>query len=382
MMNTLTNIRKIAVVIPKYGLVGGVEKFVLELTERIAQNSHYEVHVFANKWKSDSDRITFHKIPIIIFPKFLSVISFAFFANRKIAKMDFDIIHSHERIFQADIFTMHGIPHKIWINEIRKKNYPSLFDYATMWVERCLLNNKKCQNFLAVSSLTKEKFLQEYNIDPEKLQIIHPGVNIDKFNKLNKQKCYKEVRKHFGINETDTVILFVGMNFEIKGLDNLMTAIAMTKSKCPNQNIKLLIVGKGKENKYRKLAYKLGINDDVIFAGVRTDVEQIYMACDIFSMLSKFDTFGMTVLEAMAASLPVIISENVGAKDLVRDGINGFVVAGDDINMIYSKIAFMLDKKNRKKMGQAAYETALENTWETLTEKVVTYFNQEIQREY
>ena len=111
----MTGILKgIAVVILRYGLLGGAEKFVLELTERIAFNKRYDLHVFANKWVSHSDRITFHKVPVITFPKFLTTISFAYFAGLKISKMNFDLIHTYDRIFDADIFTMHGIPHRIW----------------------------------------------------------------------------------------------------------------------------------------------------------------------------------------------------------------------------------------------------------------------------
>ena len=64
------------------------------------------------------------------------------------------------------------------------------------------------------------------------------------------------------------------------------------------------------------LAQNLGIKEQVIFAGIirREHLEKIYVASDAFSMLSKFDTFGMAALEAMAASLPVTISSNVGAK--------------------------------------------------------------------
>jgi len=120
-----------------------------------------------NKWQSNSDQITFHKVPIIRFPRFLTTISFAWFANRKISKMNFDLIHTHDRIFDADIFTMHGIPHRIWVHEVRKK-FMSLFDRATCWVERHLVNNTRCEKFLPVSSLTKEKLLQEYRIEPEK----------------------------------------------------------------------------------------------------------------------------------------------------------------------------------------------------------------------
>lgn len=112
---------KIAVVIPKYGLVGGGERFVRELTKRIAADHRYEVHVFANKWESQCDRITFHKIPIITFPKFLTTISFAWFVDYKTKNMNFDIIHAHDRIFHADLFTMHGVPHGFWVKKVRKK---------------------------------------------------------------------------------------------------------------------------------------------------------------------------------------------------------------------------------------------------------------------
>ena len=371
-----SKIYKIAVVVPKYGLVGGGERFVLELTERIAADHHYDVHVFANKWKQQSDRITFHKVPVISFPKFLTTISFAWFANRKIAEMNFDIIHTHERIFHADIFTMHSVPHRFWVKEIRRKNM-SLFDYGTSWVEKSLINDGKCRMFLPVSNVAKEKFLQEFNIDSRKVRIIHPGVDIDKFNKLDRKACCYEIRKQFGIKKTDTVILFVSMNFELKGLDNLMAAMALTKSKHPSEKLKLLVVGKGNEKKYGKLAQELGIKDDVIFAGVWKDnIEQIYIASDIFAMISQFDTFGIAVLEAMSASLPVIITGNVGAKDLVKNEINGFIVDREDIDLISSKIIFLLNRESRQNMAEEAYKEAMKNTWDAMAIKVLKIYDE------
>ena len=360
----MTNARKIAVVIPKYGLLGGAERFAYELTERLSLNEKYDFHVFANRWQSGSDRITFHKVPIIRFPKFFTTISFAYFTNRKISKMDFDLIHTHDRIFDANIFTMHGIPHHIWVHEVRKKSM-SLFDRATCWVEKCLINNTRCKRFLPVSNLTKKKFLQEYEIAPKKIQVIHPGVDIARFQKLDREHCRKEIREQFGIYPYDIVILFVSMNFEIKGLDYIMAAVGKAKASNPSHNIKLLVVGMGDYKKYSALAQKTGIKDSVIFAGVQKEnLEKIYLASDIFMMLSRFDTFGITVLEAMAASLPVIISGNVGAKDLVLEGINGFVIKNsDDAGKISKKIAALLKKETRIKMGQEAYKTALDNTW-------------------
>ena len=377
----IPNIHKIAVVIPKYGLVGGAEGFAAELTERIAQDRRFEVHVFANKWQKNSEDITFHRISIIAFPKFLTTISFAYFADRKISKMAFNLVHAHDRIFNADIFTMHGIPHRIWVREVRKKQ-TSLFDCATAWVEKKLVTNKRCRKFLAVSDLAKGKFLQEYReVDPDKVQVIHPGVDIQRFQGVDRQLYRQEIKRQFGIGLSDKVILFVSMNFDIKGLDKLMMGLAKFKSEYPSEKFRLLVVGKGDANKYGRLAQNLGIKDHVIFTGVvqKENLDRIYLACDIFSMLSKFDTFGMSVLEAMAASLPVIISGNVGAKDLVEEGVNGFVIENtDNADEIASRIVLMMDEEVRTRMGREAFKTALHNTWEVAVDRVLKVYEEEM----
>jgi len=368
-----SNRKKIAVVVPKYGLVGGGERFVLELTERLANVPGYEIHVFSNKWRSESDHITFHKIPIITFPKWLTSISFAYLANRKIAKMDFDLIHSHDRVFKADVVTLHSIPHRTWVSDIRQKRRLSLFDHGTSWTEQKMYTCSGCQMFLPVSNLVKIKLLETFKIDERKIRVIHPGVDIERFQSVNPYNR-QEIRTAFGISESDLLILFVGMNFEVKGLDSLLSAIALLKSEYHNDQAKVLVVGKGNNKKYKALAHKLGIGKQLIFSGVRNDIERIYQAGDILVMLSKFDTFGMVVTEAMSASLPVIISDNVGAKDLVIQGENGFVVDREDIDMTSSKINLMLNKEKRLEMGKKAHKTALNNTWEKMALKVLNVY--------
>ena len=364
---------KIAVVIPKYGLVGGAEGFAAELTERIARNDRYEIHVFANKWLKQSPRILFHKIPIISFPKFLTTLSFAYFTGRKITTMNFDLIHTHERIFQADLFTMHGIPHRIWVTEVRKKKM-SLFDVTTKWVEKCLVQSQRCQRFLTVSRLVKEKFFQEYGpVEGKRIQIVYPGVDAQRFQRLDRDECRNEIRRHWDIDAKDLVILFVSMNFEIKGLAELMAGLAKLKSKYPPQKFKLLVIGKGNVKKFRKLARQLGIQNHIRFLGVvhKEALDRIYLAGDIFIMLSKFDTFGIAVLEAMAASLPIAISENVGAKDIVKEGTNGFVLENmNSPDEICDKIGLLLNEELRSRMGDQALKTASRFTWEAAARKV------------
>ena len=94
-------------------------------------------------------------------------------------------------------------------------------------------------------------------------------------------------------------------------------------------------------------------------------------------MLSRFDTFGMVVLEAMAASLPVLVSDRVGAKDLVRDGINGFVVPADaGPEEIARRLASLLPEEVRERMGRAARETAREHTWDAAAARVAAIYEE------
>jgi UDP-glucose:(heptosyl)LPS alpha-1,3-glucosyltransferase len=143
----------------------------------------------------------------------------------------------------------------------------------------------------------------------------------------------------------------------------------------------VFVVGKGDYKKYGALAQKAGMKDNVIFAGVhRENLEKIYLASDIFMMLSRFDTFGMAALEAMAAFLPVIISSNVGAKDLVREGKNGFVIEDtNNADIICDRIGSMLDSKTRNIMAKEAYNTALNNNWDAVAKRVEDIYEKMLQ---
>ncbi len=361
--------QKIAVVIPKYGLLGGAEQFAAELTDRLISTTGFDFHVYANRWEKSAKPVTFEKVPIISFPKFLTTPSFAYFAGRSIERSNFSLVHSHERIFGADIFTLHGIPHRYWVHHIRRKRM-SLYDLATAWVEKKLVYAGNCKKFIAVSSLTKDIFLQEYSIAPELVEIIHPGVDLNDFVKQDKASVRQSIRRELGINSVDPVILFASMNFEIKGLDNIMFSLARLKAQ--NRRFKLIVAGKGNIKKYTRLAQETKIIEDVVFTGPvkKEKLIKMYLAGDFYIMLSKFDTFGMVVLEAMAAGLPAIISGNVGAKDLVQEGENGFVINDiADSDYIAAKIAFLCDEKMRRPLAEKACQTAMQNTWDQVAAK-------------
>ncbi|MFA6565086.1 MAG: glycosyltransferase family 4 protein [Verrucomicrobiia bacterium] len=372
---------RIAVIVPKYGLVGGAEQFVFELTERMAGKTPYEFHVFANQWKSaEGSRVVFHKVPMIRFPRFLRPLSFAWFARRLVARQRFDLVHAHDRVFQADLVSLHGAPHSFWVRDVRRKR-PSLFDRAMCAVERRMLGAGGSSLFFPTSSIALETFRREYAPLPGRWQVFSPGVDTARFSSPGREKCRAEIRGRYGIGASDFLVLFVGMNFELKGLDTIIAAVAKARAQRSAAEIRLLVVGRGDEEKYRGVARSHGIGNAVVFAGTQTGgIERYYRAADMFAMLSGFDTFGMVVLEAMAAGLPVIVSTNVGAKDVVEEGINGFVLPdGRDADAAADRIVRLLDGDRQRSMSAAASRSAAGHDWERRVAELAAAYESKLQ---
>ena len=229
---------------------------------------------------------------------------------------------------------------------------------------------------LPVSNLVKDKLLRLYDIPESRIRVIHPGVTIERFSALDRDACRQEVLGRHGLSQGDIIALFVGMNFEIKRLALVLEAVAELVGRGDRSSgLRVLVVGKGKKERYLNMARKLGIVERIIFAGVTREVEKYYLASDIFVMPSVFDTFGITVLEAMAAGLPVVITERVGAKDLIDSGIQGFVLGKTPSAFeISEKLAFLIDREARTKMGDRAREVALQNTWDKVADQVAEVY--------
>ena len=169
------------------------------------------------------------------------------------------------------------------------------------------------------------------------------------------------------------------MNFEVKGLDYVMQGLAALKRATGSPLPLLFVVGKGNEGHYRRMAEELGIGGHVRFSGVtgRENLDALYAGSDLFAMLSRFDTFGMAALDAMAAALPVVLSGNVGAKDLVRDGVNGFVVGNPaDSKAVAERFARLLDPGPRGRMGQEAFRTACGQSWDEVARRQIEIYRE------
>jgi UDP-glucose:(heptosyl)LPS alpha-1,3-glucosyltransferase len=190
-------------------------------------------------------------------------------------------------------------------------------------------------------------------------------VDIERFHPRNRQ-YREEIRKRNGIGD-EFVILFVSNNFRMKGLDYLIKALAKIKKE-DHPPFKLLILGRDQQEPYLRLAKKIGIFKEVIFAGSTNEPEKYYAAADLLVHPTFYDACSLTVLEGLASGLPVITTSSNGASGIINLRESGFVITDPrDDKILAQQITFFSDPKVREQALIAARSLAehysLEKNW-------------------
>jgi glycosyltransferase involved in cell wall biosynthesis len=165
-------------------------------------------------------------------------------------------------------------------------------------------------------------------------------------------------RQAHGIEPHATVLTHVGRFAVQKNHALLVEAFAQVHSDAP---LYLLLVGGGElENAVREQVAALGLQERVRFLGVRADVPAILNASDLFVLSSRWEGNPMSVMEAMAAGLPVVSTAVGGVPELVQEGVTGLLVPPDDAGALAQAMQALVDDPARRQaMGAAARQHAI-----------------------
>ena len=166
-------------------------------------------------------------------------------------------------------------------------------------------------------------------------------------------------RTALGLPESVPLALFAGdIRLPRKNLDTVLRALVHVPG------VHLAVVGTTKGSPYIPLAAALGIADRVHFLGYRRDMAQIMRAVDVFVFPSRYEPFGIVVLEAMATALPVITAETVGAAQIITPQC-GVVLSdpNDEKAMSQAMRDLLANPAQCKAMGQAARAIAERQNW-------------------
>ncbi|MEX2055142.1 MAG: glycosyltransferase family 4 protein [Candidatus Andersenbacteria bacterium] len=172
-------------------------------------------------------------------------------------------------------------------------------------------------------------------------------------------------------------ILFIGRLIPRKGFQRVIRALPLVKAKT-TKPFEIEVVGTGAEKgDLDHLAEELGVSELIHYVGTvpYDELEKAYQYADIFILTSLSEGMPSVILEAMGCALPIIASDVGGNNEIVHDGHNGYLIKGEDLELIADRIARLInDDAARHQMGKASRQLALQYDWQAIMKQYHTLY--------
>jgi len=351
----------VTIVAHDVGGIGGMERQLSELIRGLLERG-VEVTVVSRTCKlDDHPRLRWVRVPgparpfVLAYPWFFFVGTVLVWRNRR------GVLHTTGAIVfnRADVCTVHfshrGVGREL--GRARRTTWPYRFNSAlarplSRLAERAVYRSGL--QLVAVSAGLAE----ELRAVGSEVVVIPNGVDADRFRPDASVRA--AVRTELGVDDDGLLALFVGNEWEEKGLAIALAAVARTR------NWRLVVVGDGERDRYAGLGRAL-------FVGRRTDVERLYAAADAFVAPSAYETFSLAAHEAAASGLPLVATRVHGVDELLSDGAAGVLVERDP-GAVAAALGRLEDAALRKSMGAAGRAAAERLSWSSSVDAYVRLY--------
>jgi glycosyltransferase involved in cell wall biosynthesis len=352
---------------------GGAENHLLDLA--LAQRAlGLEVFVFYLKgngyWK-----LKFESAGVKVFNlhlKFYGDIFPIFRLKSLFRNIKPDIVHAH--MPPAEIYSFISLlliknkPRFI----ISKHNDERFFDGSFSQTLARLVASKS-KKIIAISKAVNFYFTLIFDRNLIDIKTIHYGLDPKPYKDVSSFQLMK-LRSELNLNQE---VLFgtIARLVPQKSLDIMLRAFALYKSSS-SRTSKLILVGDGPlAFELKKLSFELGISNDVIWMGFREDIPEIINMIDVFVLTSTYEGFGLVLLEAMAASKPIIATAVSAIPEIVVDNKTGILCSAGHISEIASAMKTMEKSQYRKKLGKAGNSRLLRYfTVNKMTQQTISFY--------
>ncbi|MCY9672819.1 glycosyltransferase family 4 protein [Bacillus sp. MM09(2025)] len=348
------------------------------------QEQGWEVHTAANGQLELPYVDQAHSIPIQRSP-FHVHNRFAYVELKKLlAKEHYDFIHCHT--------PMGSVIGRLAAKSARKKGTKVLYTAHGFhfwqgaplqnWLLYYPIERWLARHTDALITINGEDFKSADRLSKERASVYYvPGMGVDmkRFAPVH-EKEKQRLRAVHGFSSEDFILLCAGELNANKNQGMLIKACAQLYRKIPN--VKIVFAGEGAMRPmYEKLVHELHLEKHVHFAGFCKHIEEWMHLSDVCVSTSLREGLGMNLLEAMSAEKPVIATENRGHCELIRHGVNGFLVKPHDVNDLAEYLRQLYHKRDQLPlMGKAgrslAYAFAQEQTVSAMEEIYTTYMDQ------
>jgi UDP-glucose:(heptosyl)LPS alpha-1,3-glucosyltransferase len=283
------------------------------------------------------------------------------------------IILSHGDSLIGDVCVMHAVNRAALAEKRREGYYGWMLNPTNLWVtcrDRWMLRGGRYRRIVAVSERVRRQLKEYHHVPDERIVTIPNGINLARFFPSD-ASSRTETRRSLGVSQDVPLLLFVGNQYRLKGLEFAIRALAEMKTSAV-----LLVVGNDSATSFKRLAEKLGVSERVIFAGSRSDLPRIYPAADALVLPTLYETFALVCLEAMASGLPVLASPVGGIEDYLRDGENGFYIKRDAKDIAVKLDRLLNDATLHARIRERGLATAENYAWDKIAKQYLLLFEE------
>jgi glycosyltransferase involved in cell wall biosynthesis len=236
------------------------------------------------------------------------------------------------------------------------RHYPDLVSRRRRWINRLLLAGR-ADAVNACSRFSADALARLDGFPARRIEVIENGVTLDLYRPAADRRAAK---RDLGLDPDRRYVALIGRFHPVK--DHATMLAAFREVARSRRDVDLLLVGDGPlRGDAEGRAADLGIAGRVRFLGVRRDVPEILGAIDVFALTSLSEAASLTLLEAMASALPVVVTAVGGNPEIVRDGVEGLLAPRGDADRITAAIGALLDDPERASgMGRAGRATVAE----------------------
>jgi UDP-glucose:(heptosyl)LPS alpha-1,3-glucosyltransferase len=355
---------------------GGCETYIADLSRRLVADGN-EVHLYACRWDAEAlpKEIQVHPLKTPAGPRFLRPWRFSAACNKALHPNRHSVSIGFDKTWGQDVLYPQGGLHAASADHNIGKHRRATIRVAARLAKKLDLAHwsftrlEKKQYLgddrpliVVNSHMVARHFQRYYNIGMDRLRVVRSAIDPQRFSCPDRPKLRQEWRQQWGIASEETVALFVAMNYQLKGLEPLLRAVACLPA---GQAFRLLVAGHPRFQAYSRLADKLGIGNRVLFLGPRRDVHHCYFAADFLVHPTFYDPCSLVVLEALACGLPVITTRLNGASELLHPPREGFVLDDPhDSQKLAWSMEQLCDPKRRAACAEAARQAAASWTFE------------------
>ena len=275
------------------------------------------------------------------------------------------VVLSHGDSLVADVVVLHAVNAANLAQKRADREWRWAMNPLNLWVgarDRVMLRGLRARRYVAVSNRVVGELERFHGVPRDRICVIPNGTDITRF---SPEGPTAGLRAAFGIGATDTMLLFVGHEFDRKGLAHVIAALCHPGC----AEFRLMVVGAGDVARYAALAQKLGVGSRVHFAGPRRDLPEIYREADAFVFPTAYETFSLVCMEALACGVPIFATRVGGIEDYLVDGENGFAIERDGAAIAAVLGDALADADGLARLRAGARRSALTYGWEAVAQQ-------------